>query len=38
MQVGNNPKNPTTLFVAHGPSAVTELKEQLRYGGQQPAK
>jgi len=30
--VGNNPNNPTTLFVTHGPSAVMELKEQLRYG------
>lgn len=31
-QVGNNPNNPTTLFVPHGPSAVMELKDQLRYG------
>lgn len=30
--VGNNPANPTTLFVTHGPSAVMELKEQLKYG------
>lgn len=30
--VGNNPTNPTTLFVTHGPSAVMELKEQLKYG------
>ena len=30
--VGNNPNNPTPLFVQHGPSAVMELKEQLRSG------
>jgi hypothetical protein len=34
--VGNNP-TPTTLFMTHGPSAVTELKEQLRAGIMQNA-
>lgn len=29
--VGNNP-NATTLFMHHGPSAVTELKDQLKEG------
>jgi hypothetical protein len=29
--VGNNPTT-TTLFLHHGPSAVTELKEQLNAG------
>ncbi len=30
-EVGNNP-NTTTLFMHHGPSAVTELKDQLKQG------
>jgi len=29
--VGNSP-NATTLFMNHGPSAVTELKDQLKAG------
>ena len=36
-EVGNNP-NSTTLFMHHGPSAVTELKEQLKEGIMQNAQ
>lgn len=30
-EVGNNP-NATTIFLQHGPSAVSELQSQLRDG------
>jgi len=30
-EVGNNP-NSTTIFMDHGPSAVTDLKQQLNRG------